>query len=201
MDAPSQPTEAVLALHEKILGDAEEIARKAGEETKKLMQPILKLRDQSAARREELITRYKPLLEARKNLANAGKDISSKDRGALEKIVAEKEAEAWQRYLPESQWLGAFEYACAGRYYNQPYGSYISRHVMAELGGGEMRENLNSLKSLLEVDSKPEYWRTEVDWDWRLPEEISGKIDDLPLMKKWLLKTRGPVVNDDPSEK
>ena len=201
MDAPIRPTKAIFAMHEKILGDAEEIARKAGEESKKLMQPILKLRDQSAARREELITRYKPLLEARNNLANAGKDISSKDRGALEKIVAEKEEEAWQRYLPESQWLGAFEYACAGRYYNEPYNSYISRHVMAELGGGEMRENLNSLTSLVEVDSKPEYWRTEVNWDWRLPEEISGKIDDLPLMKKWLLKTRGPVVKDDPSEK
>ena len=62
-------------------------------------------------------------------------------------------------------------------------------------------DEVDHLKTLVEVGSKPEYWRTEVDWDWRLPEEISGTIDKLPLMKKWLLKTRGPVVTDDPSKK
>jgi hypothetical protein len=199
-DSPTRPTKAIFAMHEKILGDADAVAKKAAEESKKMMEPILKFRDQSAARREALITRHKPLLVARENLAKADENISPLELGELKKIVAEKEEEAWQRYLPEQQWLGSFEYACVGRYYNHPYGSYIGRHVMAQLGGGEMRENLQSLTSLLEVGAKPEYWRTEVDWDWRLPEEISGKIDELPLMKKWLLRTRGPVTKESPEK-
>ncbi len=200
-DSPIRPSEAIFAMHEKILGNAEAVAKKAAEETKKMMEPILKFRNQSAARREALITRYKPLLQAREKLAKADKNSTPQQLGELKKLVAEKEQEAWQRYLPEQQWLGSFEYACVGRYYNQPYGNYISRHVSAQLGGGEMRENLQSLTALVEVDAKPLYWRTEVDWDWRLPEEISGAIDKLPLMKKWLLRIRGPVVKEDPTKK
>jgi hypothetical protein len=200
-DSPIRPTAAILAMHEKIIGDAEAIAKKVAAESKKMMEPILKFHRQSQARREALITRYKPLLVARENLAKADKNSTPQQLGDLKRIVAEKEEEAWRRYLPEGHWLGSFEYACVGRYYNQPYGSYISRHVNAQLGGGEMRENLKDLTALVEVGSKPEYWRTEVDWDWRLPEEISGMIDKLPLMKEWLLKTRGAVVTEDPSKK
>ena len=199
-DSPIRPSEAIFAMHEEILGDAEVIAKKAAVESKKMMEPILNFRNQSEARREELVTRYKPLLQARENLAKADKNSTPQQLGELKRLVAEKEEEAWQRYLPEQQWLGSFEYACVGRYYNQPYGSYISRHVSAQLGGGEMRENLQNLTTLLEVGSKPLCWRTEVDWDWRLPEEVSGTIDKLPLMKAWLLRTRGPVVKEDPAK-
>jgi hypothetical protein len=198
-DAPIRPSKAILAMHEKILGDAELLNKKIGEESKKIMAPILKMQNQSKARREELITRHKPLLEAREKLRKAPGNSTPQQLGALKKLVAEKESEAWARYLPEAQWLGSFEYACTGRYYNQPYGSYIGRHVRAQLGGGEMRENLNVLKGLVAAESKPGCWRTRVDWDWRLPEEMSGKIGELPLMKKWLLRTRGPVARKGPA--
>ena len=193
-DSPIRPSEAILAMHEKILGDADLLAKKVGVESKKIMEPILRLRDQSKARREELITRYRPLIQARRNLANADRNSTPQQLGELKRLVAEKEQEAWQRYLPEQQWLGSFEYACSGRYYNQPYGNYVGRHVRAQLGGGEMRENLKSLTALVEAKSKPLYWRTKVDWDWRMREEISGTIERFPLMKKWLLRTRGPIV-------
>jgi hypothetical protein len=200
-DSPIRPSAAILAMHEKILGDAELLNKKIGAESKKIMEPILAMKRQSEARREALITRYQPLLEAREKLRNAPKDSTPQQLGALKKLVAEKENEAWQRYLPEQHWLGSFEYACVGKYYNQPYGNYIGRHVRAQLGGGEMRENLNTLKSLVEAAAKPECWRTEVDWDWRMKEEVSGAIDKAPLMQKWLLRTRGPIVKEDPTKK
>ncbi|MBW8016227.1 MAG: hypothetical protein FVQ82_08575 [Planctomycetes bacterium] len=200
-DSPVRPSKANLAMHEKILGDAEVVAKKAKVESKKMMEPLLKFKGESMARREKLVTRHKPLLIARENLANASKDISSKELGALKKDVAEKENEAWLKYLPEEQWLNAFEYACTGRYYNQPYMNYIRRHVMAELGGGETRENLTSLTALVEAGGNQKDWRTEVNWDWRLPEEENGKIENLPLTKAWLLKNRGPVVIENPAGK
>jgi len=200
-DSPIRPSRAILAMHEKILGDADVLAKKAAVESKKIMEPILKLHNQSKARREELITRHQPLLQARANLARADKNSTPQQLGELKRLVAEKEQEAWQRYLPEQQWLGSFEYACVGRYYNQPYGAYVGRHVRAQLGGGEMRENLKSLTHLLEAHPRSPYWRTHVDWDWRMREEISGTIEKLPLMKAWLLRTRGPIRKKGPAKK
>jgi hypothetical protein len=200
-DSPIRPSKAIFAMHEKIHGNVQELNKKIAAESRKIMEVILAFRNQSAARREELLSRHKPLLEAREKLRKAPRGSTPQQIGALKKLVAEKESEAWQRYLPEAHWLGSFEYACVGRYYNQPYGNYVSRHVRARLGGGEMRENLGLLKNLVETVTKPDSWRTEVDWDWRMPEEISGKIDKLPIMKRWLLRARGPVVRKDPTKR
>lgn len=195
-DSPIRPSKAIVAMHEKILGDADLVNKKAGEESQKIMARILSFKSQSEARREALLSRHKPLLEAREKLNKAPKDLTPQQLGELKKLVGDKEDEAWQPYAPERDWLGSFEYACSGRYYNQPYGSYVGNHVQAQLGGGEMRENLNTLKSLVEAEARPEYWRTEVDWDWRMQEEISGSIENALLMKKWLLRTRGPVMKE-----
>lgn len=209
-DAPVRPTPAILAMQEKILGDADQLKRKISSLVGEKFKEYEKLAQESKARREELVTRYKPLLEARKELEEA-RNRSKKLKGSqvaefnikviapLEIKVNEAETEAWKPYLPEKEWLNAFEFAGFRGYYNEPYRRYLEMRVRAVLGGGEMREDLNRLKLLVEVGSKPEYWRSEIDWDWRMKEEVSGEIDSLPLMQKWVLRTRGPVVKRDPS--
>jgi hypothetical protein len=63
--------------------------------------------------------------------------------------------------------------------------------VKAIIGAGEMRENLNLLVALQKSLTDEKNWHTTVDWDWRMQEEIDGRINDLPLMQKWLTRVRG----------
>ena len=44
----------------------------------------------------------------------------------------------------------------------------------------------------------PNRWHTQVDWDWRFREEAMGTIGNLPLLQKWIERTRGPVVTGKP---
>ena len=80
-----------------------------------------------------------------------------------------------------------------------PYKVYVEMRARAVVGGGEMRENAGRMREAFEGYSDPANWRTKVDWDWRTPEEINGKIDKLPLMKAWLARARGPVVKEKPT--
>ena len=67
------------------------------------------------------------------------------------------------------------------------------------VGGGEMREDASFLTALAKAASgDDDGWRTRVDWDWRMKEEVDGSINDMPLMKKWLIHVRGPVVKEKP---
>lgn len=55
------------------------------------------------------------------------------------------------------------------------------------------------VKEALRAWSTPEKtWSTSVNWDWRIREEIDGRIARLPLLQKWLQRTRGPVLKNKP---
>jgi len=64
---------------------------------------------------------------------------------------------------------------------------------MKKLGGGEVRDNMLTVRRVHDAWQKKGDWHTEVDWDWRMKEEIDGSIHKAPQMKKWLEKARGPV--------
>ncbi|MFC1600933.1 DUF6055 domain-containing protein [Candidatus Sumerlaeota bacterium] len=129
-----------------------------------------------------------------KNINEATKRINE-----LAKQVSESEEEAWKRYGQEKGWLKSFEFAGFRGYYNTAYGHYFEQRVRAIAGGGEMREDLKQLQQVQQAYADPGYWHTTVDWDWRMPEEIDGRIDSMPLMRKWLARTRGPVVKTKPT--
>ena len=66
---------------------------------------------------------------------------------------------------------------------------------MDDLGGGEAREDLKTLISLVENKN---LWATSIDWEWRTAEEVDGSIANLPLMRKWLERVRGSVLLEKP---
>ena len=55
-----------------------------------------------------------------------------------------------------------------------------------------------NIEDFLEIWSSGKMWRTKVDWDWRINEEVNGKIETLPLLQKWLNRVRGPVLTNKP---
>jgi hypothetical protein len=62
-----------------------------------------------------------------------------------------------------------------------------------------MREDTTFLSALAKaVSGDDDGWRTRVDWDWRMKEEVDGSINDMRLMKKWLAHARGPVLKEKP---
>ena len=135
----------------------------------------------------------------RKNLINKNTSESIKRINELAKKVSEAEERAWKRYGQEKGWLTSFEFAGYRGYYNFPYPHYFEKRVRAIVGGGEMREDLKKLQQVQQAYADPSFWHTTVDWDWRMREEISREIDSLPLMKQWLIQTRGPVTRTKPT--
>ena len=113
--------------------------------------------------------------------------------------IKDAETLAWEPYAPE-RWLYSFNQQAFRGYYNTAYPHYFKSYVRDVVGGGEMREDPKFLKALVKVVSgDDDGWRTRVDWDWRMREEMDGSINDMPLMKKWLARVRGPVVKEKPA--
>jgi hypothetical protein len=139
------------------------------------------------------------LREVREAHVNKGIDEATRRINELAKKVNEAEEEAWKRYGPEKGWLKSFEFAGFRGYYNTAYNHYFEKRVRAIVGGGEMRENTALLRQVQQAYADPTCWHTKVDWDWRMPEEINGEIDSMPLMKQWLERTRGPVAKAKPT--
>ena len=135
----------------------------------------------------------------RKNHINKNTREDTKRINELAKKVSEAEERAWKRYGQEKGWLTSFEFAGYRGYYNFPYPHYFEKRVRAIVGGGEMREDLKKLQQVQQAYADPSFWHTTVDWDWRMREEISREIDSLPLMKQWLIQTRGPVTRTKPT--
>ncbi|MHC4198390.1 MAG: DUF6055 domain-containing protein [Planctomycetota bacterium] len=123
---------------------------------------------------------------AAKGAVDAGRQVAE-----AEKALKEATAEAWLAYEPERSWLASYARQSYRGYYNTAYTHYIPSRAKAIVGGGEMREDLNVLKALEKAVSEDEYWHTSVDWEWRMSEEVDGRIKDLPLMRKWLERVRG----------
>ena len=134
-----------------------------------------------------------------KNLINKNTSESIKRINELAKKVSEAEERAWKRYGQEKGWLTSFEFAGYRGYYNFPYPHYFEKRVRAIVGGGEMREDLKKLQQVQQAYADPSFWHTEVDWDWRMREEINGEINRMPVMKQWLDRTRGPIVKTKPT--
>ncbi|MDP6490331.1 MAG: DUF6055 domain-containing protein [Kiritimatiellia bacterium] len=119
--------------------------------------------------------------------------------GETKGAVVEAEKVAWKAYGPERGWLYSFNNQGYRGYYNTAYNHYLGGHAKAIVGGGEMREDTNFLEALAKaVSGDDPGWRTKVDWDWRVREEIDGSIADAPLMRKWLERVRGPVMMEKP---
>jgi len=119
--------------------------------------------------------------------------------GEAKGAVVEAEKVAWKAYGPERGWLYSFNNQGYRGYYNTAYNHYLAGHAKAIVGGGEMREDTNFLEALAKaVSGDDDGWRTTVDWDWRVREEIDGSIDDAPLMQKWLERVRGAVMKEKP---
>ena len=130
-----------------------------------------------------------------------GKGTADLERklGESKGAVVEAEKIAWKAYGPEQGWLYSFNNQGYRGYYNTAYNHYLGGHAKAIVGGGEMREDTNFLEALAKaVSGDDEAWRTRVDWDWRVRAEVEGGIADMPLMKKWLERVRGPVMENAP---
>jgi len=130
-----------------------------------------------------------------------GKGTADLERkvGEAKGAVVEAEELAWKAYGPERGWLYSFNNQGYRGYYNTAYNHYLGGHAKAVVGGGEMREDTNFLEALAKaVSGDDPGWRTTVDWDWRVREEIDGSIADAPLMQKWLERVRGAVMKERP---
>jgi len=118
--------------------------------------------------------------------------------GAAKTALAEASDKAMAPYWPEKLWMGSFGYQVYRGYYNTNYRSYINSHAKLKVGGGEMRDDIGFLKGLHKALEGDKGWRTSVDWDWRMKQEVDGTIKDLPLQQKWIRRVRGPVVTGKP---
>jgi len=117
---------------------------------------------------------------------------------AAKTALAEANEKALAPYIPEKLWTRSFGYQAYRGYYNTNYRAYIRDHARAQLGGGEMRDDIGFLRQLEKGVSGTEGWSTSVDWDWRMKQEADGSIKDLPLLQKWIKRARGPVVTNKP---
>jgi len=106
---------------------------------------------------------------------------------------------AMLRYSPEKLWMDSFAYQVYRGYYNTNYSRYISEHVKIQLGGATQREDIPLAERLQKSEASGGGWSTTIDWDWRMRQEVSGEIKDLPLMQKWIKRARGPIVTKRPA--
>jgi len=123
-------------------------------------------------------------------IVNAMGDMPKKI-GQAEAALATARDDAMEPYWPEKVCSQDFQYSGFRGYYNTAYPHYLESHVKAIIGAGEMRENLDILVALQKSFADEKSWHTTVDWDWRMQEEIDGRIKDMPLMQKWLIRVRG----------
>ena len=119
----------------------------------------------------------------------------------LEKGLNDAEAAALDVYAPEAKWLGSFEYKSFGKHYNFNYHRYFGEKIAEGGTGIPINSKVSRLQEIAELGNNPDVWRTEVDWDWRMPEELSGSIANLPLMKNWIERNRGPIQKSNPAKK
>ena len=119
---------------------------------------------------------------------------------ALEKALDEAESDPYEMYVSELEWLDSFEGKTFGRSYNANYDTYFRSKIAAGGTGVTVNSDVSELQKIAELGNNPTVWRTEVDWDWRTPEEESGAIANLPLMKKWIERNRGPIQKSNPAK-
>jgi len=117
----------------------------------------------------------------------------------LKEKIKVADAYAYEPYAAELEWLDSFEYKSFGRHYNYNYNRYFLSKVEEGGTGIQIDANVSQLQKIAELGNNPAVWRTELNWDWRTPEEVNGSIDKLPLMKKWIERNRGPIQKTNPA--
>ncbi len=125
-------------------------------------------------------------VELKRQVARASMGVGE----AIKKNAAE--------FKPEYDWLKTLSWLAFSSHYNYPYRSYFEKEVAKTIGGKVNHENFGSLESLLSAQTTAT-WHTQCDWDWRLKWEIDGSIEDLPRLRKWLERARGPVQTENPA--
>lgn len=122
-------------------------------------------------------------------------------RGRLTKAEVDLR-EARKRHIAkhklEHDWLSSLQWLVFSGHYNYNYRRYFYEQISRTIGGKVCHENFGSLGSLMNAQ-KRENWRTKCDWDWRLKQEADRSIANLPLLRKWVQRARGPVVTEEPS--
>jgi len=174
-----------------------------------------KVRQRENLLRDEVRRAHPKIVSRQRDLNQVSGEKDRTLRGKREKYVSERTAETVRQvaaakaefaeatekalapYLPEKLWARSFGYQAYRGYYNTNYSAYIRDHVKAQIGGGEMRDDVGFLEQLQEAVSGNEGWSTSVDWDWRMKQEADGSIKDLPLLQKWIRRSRGPVVTEN----
>jgi hypothetical protein len=99
-------------------------------------------------------------------------------------------------FKPEHDWLTTLGWLAFSGHYNYPYRAYFRKNIARSFGGKVCHENFGSIESLLSAQTKAK-WHTRCDWEWRLKQEIDSSIEELPLLKQWITRVRGPVVIGD----
>jgi hypothetical protein len=107
---------------------------------------------------------------------------------------------------PEKSALGENLRGYFADYWNKSIANYSKRfHKQKEEGQVSGRvsvpaaDDRHRVRAALKAWSTPEdTWSTSVDWDWRIREEVDGRIARLPLLQKWLQRARGPVLKNRP---
>ncbi len=124
-----------------------------------------------------------------------------KEIGDLKTALANAKRKAEAPQAPEYRALhsGLREYF--SKHYNRDiprYTSSLNGKTATSVAALARTDDPGVIEDILNIWSSGKMWRTEVDWDWRITEEVNGKIETLPLLQKWLHRVRGPVVTKKP---
>ncbi|MDE0839683.1 MAG: hypothetical protein OSB41_11615, partial [Kiritimatiellae bacterium] len=129
-----------------------------------------------------------------------GAQSLQKDVGNAKMELANAKRNAQAPYAPEFRALGGLR-----AYFSKHYNVDLPRYTRSLSGKTESSAKTlastdkgNDVAQRLEVWSAGQMWRTQVDWDWRITEEVNGSIKNLPLLQKWLERIRGPVLTKLP---
>jgi len=124
-----------------------------------------------------------------------------KEISDLKTAVADAKREAQAPRAPEYRALHGGLRGYFSGHYNRDlprYTSSLSGKTATSVAALARTDDPAAIEEILEAWSSKEMWRTEVDWDWRINEEVDGTIKNLPLLQKWLHRVRGPVVTKNP---
>ena len=140
--------------------------------------------------------------EQKKALGKEAKQTRALQReiGDIKTELANAKRAAEAPYAPEFRALGGLRGYFSGHYNRDlpRYTSSLSGETATSVAALAQTDDPRAIEDILKTWSSGKMWRTEVDWDWRINEEVDGKIKNLPLLQKWLQRVRGPVLTKQP---
>tara|TARA_B110000037_G_scaffold3093_1_gene3507 strand:+ start:2809 stop:7308 length:4500 start_codon:yes stop_codon:yes gene_type:complete len=124
-----------------------------------------------------------------------------KEIGDLKIAIANAKRKAEAPQAPEYRALQGGLRGYFSKHYNRDiprYTSSLSGKTATSVAALARTDDPGVIEDILEIWSSGKMWRTKVDWDWRINEEVDGKIETLPLLQTWLNRVRGPVLTKTP---